>query len=61
MKRNLVVYFSRKGENYFDGGLKNIEKGNTEYAAEYLEKAVDGDIFEIETVKSYPQDYKTLY
>ena len=27
---SIVIYFSRSGENYFGGVLKNIEKGNTE-------------------------------
>jgi len=27
---SLVIYFSRSGENYFGGELKDIEKGNTE-------------------------------
>ena len=27
---SIVIYFSRTGENYFGGELKNIEKGNTE-------------------------------
>ena len=30
MANSLVIYFSRSGENYFGGELKNIEKGNTE-------------------------------
>lgn len=32
MKENLVVYYSRKGENYFNKEIKNLEKGNTEIA-----------------------------
>ena len=54
---NLIVYFSRKGENYWNGTIKNIPKGNTEIAAEYVQKAVGGDLFEVQTVKEYPRDY----
>lgn len=58
MSKNLIVYFSRKGENYFPGGIKFINKGNTEYAAEFIHKAVGGDLFEIDTVKSYSEIIK---
>jgi len=54
---NLIVYFSRKGNNYTSGGIRNLAKGNTEIVAEYIEKAVGGDLFEIETVKPYSDDY----
>ncbi len=53
----LTVYYSRKGENYFSGNIRNIAKGNTEIVAEYINEAVGGDIFEIETVKEYAKDY----
>lgn len=54
---NLIVYFSRKGENYWNGTIKNLEKGNTEIAAETVQKAVGGDLFEVETQKQYAADY----
>ncbi len=54
---NLIVYYSRKGENYWNGSIRNIEKGNTERVAEFIQKAVGGDLFEIETVKPYAKDY----
>ncbi len=57
MTRNLVVYYSRKGENYFGGSIRSVPKGNTEYVAEYIAEAVGADLFEIETVKGYPADY----
>lgn len=57
MSRNLIVYYSRKGENYFPSGVKFIYKGNTEYAAEFIKKAVGGDLFEIETIKPYSESY----
>lgn len=31
---NLIVYYFRKGENYWFGSLKNLPKGNTERVAE---------------------------
>jgi len=54
---NLIAYYSRKGQNYFGGKIKNLAKGNTEIVAEFIQKAVGGDLFEIETVKPYSKDY----
>ncbi|WP_459538372.1 flavodoxin [Methanobrevibacter sp.] len=54
---SLVIYFSRNGENYFGGELKNIEKGNTEVIAEYIQELDDADLFKVETVIDYPEDY----
>ena len=56
---NLILYYSRKGENYVNGSIKSLQKGNTEICAEYIQKAVGGDLFEIETVKAYSADYMT--
>ena len=57
MAKNLVIYYSRKGQNYANGNVVELEKGNTELVAEYIQKAVGADLFEIETVKEYPADY----
>ncbi|MBR1862897.1 MAG: flavodoxin, partial [Ruminococcus sp.] len=59
MAKILIVYYSRKGENYWNGGLKHIEKGNTERVAEFIQKAVGGDLFEVDTVKPYSESYMT--
>lgn len=58
MAKQLVVYYSRKGENYMPQGIQILPKGNTEYAAEYIAKALDADLFEIDTVKPYAENYK---
>ncbi len=57
MTKNLVIYYSRKGENYFSGSTRSVEKGNTEYVAEFIAEAIGADLFEIETAEEYPQDY----
>ena len=57
MEKNLIIYYSRKGENYWNGSIKNIAKGNTEIVAEFIQKAVGGDLFEVDTVKTYAADY----
>ena len=53
----LIVYYSRKGQNYWSGSIVDLKKGNTERVAEFIQKAVGGDLFEIETVKEYSKDY----
>ena len=40
------------------GGIQVLEKGNTEYAAEYIAKAIGADLFEIDTVKPYAANYR---
>ena len=57
MAKNLILYYSRKGENYWNGSVKNIAKGNTEIVAEFIQKAVGGDLFEVDTVRPYAADY----
>ena len=54
---NLIVYYSRKGQNYWNGSIKDLKKGNTEIVAEFIQKAVGGDLFEVQTVKPYSEDY----
>ncbi|MBR3632185.1 MAG: NAD(P)H-dependent oxidoreductase [Elusimicrobiaceae bacterium] len=58
MPKNLIIYYSRRGENYFGGEIRVIEKGNTEQVAQFIQAAVGGDLFEVETVKPYPPAYK---
>ena len=58
MANTLVIYYSRKGENHMPGGIQVLEKGNTAYAAEYIAKALNADIFEIDTVKPYAENYR---
>ena len=53
----LIIYYSRKDENYWNGTIKNLAKGNTEIAAEFIKNAVGGDLFEVQTVKEYAKDY----
>lgn len=59
MAKNLIIYYSRKGENYVNGSIRPIAKGNTEIVAEYIQQAVGGDLFEVDTVKPYAADYNT--
>ena len=56
---NLILYYSRRGENYAGGAVVRLEKGNTEIVAEYIQRAVGGELFELETEKPYAGDYDT--
>jgi len=55
--KSLIAYFSRKGNNYVGGSIVNLPIGNTEVVANKIQKLTRGDIFQIRTVKSYPEDY----
>ena len=57
MAKNLIIYYSRKGENYVNGRIESLQKGNTEICVEYIRKSVGGDLFEIQTVNDYSKDY----
>lgn len=57
MKKNLIVYFSRCGENYVQGKIVNLKKGNTEIAAEMIHSLIDSTLFKVETIYSYADDY----
>jgi flavodoxin len=57
-EKTLIVYYSRKGENYFNGNIVTLPVGNTEVMVKIIQELTGGEIFEIETVKPYPADYK---
>ena len=59
MAKNLIIYYSRKGENYVNGRIEALKKGNTEICAEMIQKAVGGDLFEVQTIQDYSTDYHT--
>ena len=52
--KSLVVFFSRRGENYAVG---NIKEGNAEHIAKIIQKLTDADIYEITPIKEYAKDY----
>jgi len=55
-KKSLIVYYSRADENYSVG---YVEKGNTEYVAEYVKEFTNADMFKVEPLISYAKDYQT--
>src|SRR5829696_2678919 len=53
----LLAYFSRAGENYYYGGRRDLEVGNTELLAEMIARLVDCDVYRIEAANPYPDGY----
>lgn len=56
-KKPLIAYYSRKGNNYLNGSIVYLEVGNTEVVAKIIQEETGGDLFEIDTIKTYPEDY----
>ena len=56
-KKSIIIYFSRADENYYGGTMKYIEKGNTEVIAEYIRDITEADIFKVEPLVAYSEDY----
>ena len=55
--QSLIAYFSRKGNNYLGGSIVNLPIGNTEVVAHKIQAITGSDLFQIQTVKFYPEDY----
>ncbi len=53
----LIAYYSREGNNIVSGKIENLQVGNTEIVAKLIQKKTEGDVFCIDTVNSYPEDY----
>lgn len=53
----LIVFFSRKDENYVNGQIKNLEIGNTEVAAGMIQELTGADMFKIEPIQPYSKNY----
>lgn len=55
--KKLVAFYSRAAENYVNGTIVSLEKGNTEVAADIIQKLTGSDRFRIEQEKPYSSDY----
>ena len=56
-EKGLIAYYSREGNNYVSGNIVNLPIGNTKVVANMIQEMTGGDVFCINTVKSYPEDY----
>lgn len=58
MSKTLIAYYSRRGENYVNGSIRSLAKGNTEVIAGKLKALLpDADVYHIDTTYEYPKDY----
>ena len=53
----LLAYFSRPGENYYFGGRRDLEVGNTEVLAEMISGLINCDVHRITAADPYPASY----
>ena len=58
MAKTLIAFYSRRGQNWVDGSIRNLPKGNNEVIVEKIKALIpDADVFRIDTVKKYSDDY----
>jgi len=58
MAKTLIAFYSRRGQNYVDGSIRNLSKGNNEVIVEKIKALLpEADVFRLETVKEYAVDY----
>ncbi len=53
----LLAYFSRAGENYFNGGRRYLDVGNTQVVAEMIQASIRVDTWRIEAADPYSDSY----
>lgn len=53
----LIAYFSRRGNNYVNGEIKNLSTGKTEIIAGLLGDLTGAKLFQIEPIVPYSMDY----
>lgn len=57
-RRVLLACFSRPGENYYNGGRRDLEVGNTQVLAQMIGDRLDCDVYRIQPADPYPHDYE---
>lgn len=57
MSDKIIIYYSRADENYVNGRLKTLDKGNTEIAAELIQQLTGADMFKVEQKNAYAEGY----
>lgn len=61
MAKTLIAFYSHAGENYVNGSVRFLKRGNNEVIVDKIKAALpEADIFRIETVKKYKEDYYEL-
>lgn len=58
MGKTLIAFYSRRGQNYVGGSIRDLAKGNNEVIVEKIKAQLpDADVFQIDTVRKYSEDY----
>lgn len=57
MKKGLIAYYSRQGQNYMNGNIVNLPIGNTEIVSKKIQELTSSELFKIDTINEYPIDY----
>jgi flavodoxin len=57
-RKPLVAFFSRAGENYYNGGRIDLTIGNTAVVAALVADLMDVDVYEIRAADPYSDDYE---
>jgi flavodoxin len=57
INRVLLAYFSRAGENYWNGGRRTLQTGNTEILAGTIRGRIGCDVYRIEAADPYSDRY----
>lgn len=55
--KQLIAYYSRRGQNLVNGCVRELQVGNTEMLACILQRLTDADCIRIEPVRDYSRDY----
>jgi NAD(P)-dependent dehydrogenase (short-subunit alcohol dehydrogenase family) len=56
--RVLMVYFSRAGEQYWNGGRRTVAIGNTARIAGFINDFIHPAVYRLEPAEPYPASYK---
>ncbi len=60
MAKVLIAYYSRRGENYVNGSIRELKLGNTEVVAAKIKALLpEVDMFRIDTTYEYSKSYMT--
>ena len=54
---SIIVYYSRRGENYVSGAIQNLAVGNTQAVAQRLAALTGAALFQLEPCQPYADQY----
>lgn len=56
---SIIIYYSRAGENYFGGSIRNLKEGNASHIAKEIAKQTNAELYEVTSDRVYSNDYRT--